>query len=387
MKKLKKISNFLLVCIFFLSTLTSCEKTGTELADLMIIQGVGVDYENKEYTVTVEILNNEQSGSPGGDSASEYKTKVYSAKGKTVAEGLRLLTTKSGNKPLFAHNRVIIIGESLKTKKLTEIIGFFVRNYDSRASQLLCIAKGKTAEELIRAKLLSDTVKTEILENLLNQSHQESLIPQVRIVDAVNALANENMSLCIPAVTLKRNGENEDYELAGCALFHKNEGISMLLSPYTSEGLAFLNNDVKNGFFTEELTNGEKISFVINKSKTTVKTRTENGNLIYDLTVDISCDLDEIGEKERQKSQAQIARDLKKSIKKAVTRRAEEALNALKSDNGGDCVRFCKILELQNPKLYKSVQKNWGTVFKNSQATIAVNVTIRRIGEETLVSS
>ncbi len=387
MKKSKKIFSFLLICILLLSTLTSCEKTGTELADLMIIQGVGVDYKNKEYTVTVEILNNEQSGSPGGDSASEYKTKIYSAKGKTVAEGLRLLTTKSGNKPLFAHNRVIIIGESLKTKKLTEIIGFFVRNYDSRASQLLCIAKNKTAEELIRARLLSDTVKTEILENLLNQSHRESLVPQVRIIDAVNALANENMSLCIPAVTLKKNGENEDYELAGCAVFHKNDGISMFLSPYASEGLAFLNNDVKNGFFTEELPNGEEASFIINKSKTSFKTKIENGNLMYNLTVDISCDLDEIGENERQKSQAEIARDLKQSIKRAVTQKTEKALNALKSENGSDCVRFCKILELQNPELYKTVQNNWNTVFKNSQATVAVNVTIRRIGEETLVNS
>ena len=60
-----------------LVSFASCEKAGTELSDLMIIQGIGVDYKDGLYTVTVEILNNEQSGSPNGDSVSENKTKIY----------------------------------------------------------------------------------------------------------------------------------------------------------------------------------------------------------------------------------------------------------------------------------------------------------------------
>ncbi len=385
MKNRKIVFRFLVVLGLCVTCLSSCEKAGTELADLMIIQGVGIDYADNEYTVTVEILNNEQSGSPGGDSASDHKTKIYSAKGKSVAEGLRLLTTKSGNKPLFAHNRVIVIGESLKTQKLSEIIGFFVRNYDSRASQILCVAKGKTAEQLIRAKLLDDTVKSEILENLLNESYNQSLIPNVRIIDAVNSLQNENMSLCIPAVTLVENGENEDYYLDGCAVFDQ-EGITMFINSYESEGLGYLNNDVKNGFFTETLPNGEAVTFLINKSKTDFETVIENGKLIYNLKINISCDLDEIGENERNKPQAQIAKDLKISIKKAVTDRVQTLFNKLKSESGGDCIGFCKIFELQHPKEYKRIKGDWKQVFSLSQVSVSVNVTIRRIGEETLVS-
>ena len=219
MKKLKRIFSVLLLCVFSLSCFSSCEKAGTELSDLMIIQGIGVDYEKGNFIVTVEILNNEQSGTPGGDSSSEDKTKIYSMQGETVADALRLLTTKSGNLPLFAHNRVIIINENLNEKTISDVLEFFLRNYDSRASQLLCVSKGQKAAKLIRAKLLKDTVKSEILENLLTESHKKSLIPQVRIIDAANALQNKAISLCVPAVTLKKNGENEDYELSGCAVY------------------------------------------------------------------------------------------------------------------------------------------------------------------------
>lgn len=350
----------------------------------MIIQGIGVDYEKGNYTVTVEILNNEQSGSPSGDSSSENKTKIYSMKGETVADALRLLTTKSGNLPLFAHNRVIVINENLNEKTISDVLEFFVRNYDSRASQLICISKGKKAEDIIRAKLLNDTVKSEILENLLKESYEHSLIPQVRVIDAVNFLDNKALTLCIPAVSVKKNGENEDYELSGCAVYDEKGRVSKFLSVEEAEGLAFLNNDVRKGFFTENLPNGEKATFVINKSKTRFRVGTENGNLIYYLTVNISCDLDEIGAKERAKNDSEILADLEKTIKNAVCRRMESTLNALQKTDGGDCVRYCRILELKKPALYKTVEDNWKAVFNNAKTKVSVNVTIRRVGEETL---
>ncbi len=384
MKKLKRIFSVLLLCVFSLSCFSSCEKAGTELSDLMIIQGIGVDYEKGNFIVTVEILNNEQSGTPGGDSSSEDKTKIYSMQGETVADALRLLTTKSGNLPLFAHNRVIIINENLNEKTISDVLEFFLRNYDSRASQLLCVSKGQKAEKLIRAKLLKDTVKSEILENLLTESHKKSLIPQVRIIDAANALQNKAISLCVPAVTLKKNGENEDYELSGCAVYDRNGRVSMFLTKNESEGLGFLNNDVKDGFLTEDLPNGEKATFLINKSKTKYEIETKNGNLIYHLTVDFSCDVDEIGVGERAYPDKVIMKDLKNTVEKAVASRMNATLDALKKEKGGDCIAFCKILELKKPQLYKTVEDNWQNIFSNIQTTVEVNVTIRRVGEETL---
>ncbi len=384
MIKFRKVFSLVFISLICLSSFSSCEKAGTELADLMIIQGIGVDYEKGNYNVTVEILNNEQSGSPSGDSSSENKTKIYSIKGETVADALRLLTTKSGNLPLFAHNRVIVINENLNEQSISNVLEFFVRNYDSRASQLICISKGQKAEDIIRAKLLNDTVKSEILENLLTESYQHSLIPQVRVIDAVNSLENKAATLCVPAVTIKENGENEDFELSGCAVFDENGNVSKYLSVEEAEGLAFLNDDIKEGFFTETLPNGEKATFVINKSKTRFNVKTVNGNLHYYLTVNISCDIDEIGTKEREKSDSEILSDLEKTIKNAVSGRIEATLNTLQKADGGDCVHYCKILELKKPKIYKTVDDSWKSVFMNVKTFVAVNVTIRRVGEETL---
>ena len=115
MKKSVKIFSVFLAGSLLLSA-TSCQKAGTELSQLMIIQGIGIDEAENGYKVTVEILNNEQSGTPSGDGSSENKTKIYTAEGESVSAALRTLTSKSGNLPLFAHNRVIVIGEGAANK-------------------------------------------------------------------------------------------------------------------------------------------------------------------------------------------------------------------------------------------------------------------------------
>ena len=184
------------------------------------------------------------SGSPGGDSSSPQKTKVYSAEGGTVSQALRKLTTKSGNLPLFAHNRVIIIGEEAAKDDLSDLLDFFERDYDSRPSQVLCVAKSTTAEKIIRAKLLEDSIKSEILENMLQESNNQSVVPLVRIIDAVNAFKDETASLCLPCVTVQKNGENENYELWGCALFGRNNRFLNYLDLEKVSGLAFLDDKI-----------------------------------------------------------------------------------------------------------------------------------------------
>lgn len=382
MKKVKMLFKLVMLCFLSLTLFSSCEKAGTELKDLMIIQGIGIDKEKDEFKVTVEILNNEQSGSPGGDSNSENKTKIYSATGKNVSVALRELSSKSGNLPLFAHNRVIILSEDVAKENLENLLDFFVRNYDSRASQIICVVKGDKAESVIRAKLLKDTIKSEILENLLEESYNQSLVPRARVVDVINALDNKTGAFCIPAIEIDKNGENEDYKLSGCALLDRT-GILEFLDSSEAEGISFLTDSVKNGFLETELADGVKAEFLINKSKTKYKISNINGEIYYDLSVEIVCDLDEIERSKIPESDAQLVRELKEAVQKTVVKKSQKTLSALQSQDGGDAVMYYKRLELQDSASYNKLKGDWKNIFPKIRTRMKVDVTIRRIGEET----
>jgi len=386
MKKLYKVLMLIVLCLGMLLCFCSCEKPGTELSDLMIMQGIGIDATNNGFKVTVEILNNEQSGSPGGNGNSENKTKIYSAEGSTVGEALRKLITKSGNEPMFAHNRVIVIGERAANRDLGDILDFFERNYDSRASQLLCIAKNTTAESVIRAKLLTDSIKSKILENMLDESAKQSLVPKVRIIDAVNYIKDETSGLCIPAVKIQKNGENENFDLDGCAVFGTDSTFSMYISSDAAEGIAILNDKIQEGVISADLPNGEKASFYINKGKSKYKITQENGKLHYSLTVKISCDLEGVQGDDYFSTDTGVLETFQNAVGESLCKKAENTLTILQGEHGADVVRYGKRLRLKENDLYYENKKNWDRVFPDIKLTIAADVTIRRIGEETFHS-
>lgn len=386
------MKNWLKICFLFslsvacLLSFSSCEKPGTELSELMIMQGIGIDTTNDGFKVTVELLNNEQSGSPGGNGNSENKTKIYTAEGKTVGEALRKLITKSGNEPMFAHNRVIVIGEDAANRNLSDILDFFERNYDSRASQLLCVAKNTTGEKVIRAKLLTDTIKSKILENMLEESAKQSLVPKVRIIDAINYIKDEVSGLCIPAVKIQKNGENENFDLDGCALFGTDSTFSMYIDSSAAEGIAILNDKIEEGVISADLPNGQKASFYINKGKSKYKITRENGRLHYQLTVKISCDLEGVQGAEYFNTDTGVIEAFQTAVGEALCKKAENTLMVLQGKHGADVVRYGKRLRLKENDLYKNMINDWDKIFPEIKLTITTDVTIRRIGEETFHS-
>ena len=386
MKNWLKICFLLSLSVACLLSFSSCEKPGTELSELMIMQGIGIDTTSNGFKVTVEILNNEQSGSPGGNGNSENKTKIYTAEGKTVGEALRKLITKSGNEPMFAHNRVIVIGEEAANRNLSDILDFFERNYDSRASQLLCVAKNTTGEKVIRAKLLTDTIKSKILENMLEESAKQSLVPKVRIIDAINYIKDEASGLCIPAVKVQRNGENENFDLDGCAIFGTDSTFSMYIDSQAAEGIAILNDKIEEGVISADLPNGQKASFYINKGKSKYKITQENGVLHYNLTVKISCDLEGVQGAEYFNTDTGVIEAFQTAVGEALCKKAENTLIVLQGRHGADVVRYGKRLRLKENDLYNNLKNDWDKIFPQIKLTITADVTIRRIGEETFHS-
>ncbi|MGN0526032.1 MAG: Ger(x)C family spore germination protein [Acutalibacteraceae bacterium] len=387
MKKLCKIISLFLVAVLSFLILSSCEKAGTELSDLMIIQGIGIDFKDGEYTVTVEILNNEQSGSPSGESSSENKTKIYTSTGETVSKSLRSITTESGNLPLFAHNRVIVLGESTLDKDLLDVLDFFIRDYDSRPSQLLCVSKGESAESVIRAELLKDSVKSEILGNLLEESYKLSLCPKVRLIDAVNYLKEETSGLLIPAIIVEDNGENKNFSLDGCAVINRKNTFTKYISGDISKGVSFLNNTVEKGVIATEISDNKKATFLILDSKTCYEIKELDNSLYYKIKVKITCELDELEGTEKFNSGEETIQLLKDAVSKQITKEMKNTFNNSKNETGVDIFRFGKRLRNSNNRLYQQYKGDWDNRFKNIRLSIETDVSLKSIGEETFQQS
>ena len=360
----------------------SCERYGTEIEDMMIIQGVAVDKENDSFVVTIEMLNNKQSASADASNVGDEMTLVYSAKGETVAEALRLIINKTGNVPTYTHNKVIILSEEVAKTDITKVLDFFERDYTTEPITLVCVAKECNASDILTANLGSVISKSEVLEKILNQSTISSITPETRLIDVINTVLDETACVTLPAVTLEENGETKTFFVENIAVFNYNNEISYYLGRSDSESFVKLLGKLKNGTLVTQDSNGEKATFIIVDGKTKYKAEVIDEKVNFNIKIKMYCDLNAYEGDNFRTIKYETVETFKRNIEIETEKKLANTFNTIKGNGGFDVLHFGRRL-LQNDKnAYKLLKNDWQNNFKNSNLNVDVEVIIRRIGEE-----
>ncbi len=377
---LKKFTLLFFVFIM-LSCFCSCERYGTEIEDMMIIQGIAVDKAEKGYEVTIEMLNNKQSASADSSNVGEEMTLVYSGNGETVAKALRLIINKTGNVPTYTHNKVIILSEDVAKSDITRVLDFFERDYTTEPIALVCTAKAVKAGEILKANIGKDISKSEVLEKILTQSAISSITPETRLIDVINTVLDETACVTLPAVTLQGK-EAQSFFVENVAVFNYNNELSYYLGREASESFVKLSGDLKNGTLVTEDENGNKATFIIVDGKTKYKAEVINGAVSYNVRIKMYCDLNAYEGDRFQSIKSETVELFKKNIKLDTERKIKTTYKEIQQHGSLDILHFGRRL-LQNDKnAYKQMKNNWQENFKNSNIDVEVEVVIRRIGEE-----
>lgn len=378
---LKKMTLLFLIVVM-ISCFCSCERYGTEVEDMMIIQGVAVDKDNEVYEVTIEMLNNKQSASADSSNVGEEMTLVYSGEGETVAEALRLIINKTGNVPTYTHNKVIILSEEVAKNDITKVLDFFERDYTTEPVTLVCTAKDVKAGEVLKANIGKDISKSEVLEKILYQSAISSITPETRLIDVINTVLDETACIALPTVTLQGNGETKTFFVENIAVFNYNNEISYYLGRESSENFVKLLGELKNGTLVTEDENGSKATFIIVDGKTKYKAEVINGIVNYNVKIKMYCDLNAYEGDRFQSIKNETVELFRKNIELDTERKLKDTYKAIQKHDSFDILHFGRRL-LQNDKnAYKQMKNNWQENFKNGNINVDVEVIIRRIGEE-----
>ncbi len=349
---------------------------------MMIIQGVAVDKDNDGYEVTIEMLNNKQSASADSSNVGEEMTLVYSGKGETVAEALRLIINKTGNVPTYTHNKVIILSEEVAKNDITKVLDFFERDYTTEPVTLVCTAKDVKAGEVLKANIGKDISKSEVLEKILNQSAISSITPETRLIDVINTVLDETACIALPTVTLQGNGETKTFFVENIAVFNYNNEISYYLGRESSENFVKLLGELKNGTLVTEDENGSKATFIIVDGKTKYKAEVINGIVNYNVKIKMYCDLNAYEGDRFQSIKNETVELFRKNIELDTERKLTDTYKSIQQYDAFDILHFGRRLLQNDMSSYKQMENDWQENFKNSNINVDVEVIIRRIGEE-----
>ena len=377
----KKVLAVILIAVSLFS-FCSCERYGTEIEDMMIIQGVAVDKLYNKYLVTVEMLNNKQSASADSSNVGEQMTLVYSAAGETVAEALRLIINKTGNLPIYTHNKVIILGESVAREDISRVLDFFERDYTTEPVTLLCVAKDVAAGAILKANIGNDISKSEVLEKILNQSALSSVTPQMRLIDVINVILDETACIMLPAVKLQKNGETSAFFVEETAVFDYNNSFSYYLNRKMSESVVKLSGEIKNGTIVTDDENKNKATFIIVDSKTRFEPIVVNNALVFNVKIKLYCDLNAYEGDKFKPIRNETVQYFKNNIKSELEKEMQDTYKFIMQNNSYDVLRFGRRLLQKDKASYNALKGDWQNNLKNAMLQVEVEVVIRRIGEE-----
>lgn len=224
---MKKI---LLVFLFSLF-LTGCWNY-QELNDYAIVTGMAIDYENKEYEVSLLIAN----GNKKDEDGSETQITVSTEKGKTIYEAIKNISLSTPKELYISHLSVIVLSEEIAKKGVSPVLDFLLREPQSHQNFYLIVAKNtKAKDNLAVLAPLADYPSQNITFNIKMTEKLQGRITNASFNNFVSKILEKGSNPIVNSLILVGNEQKGE---------KKEEQENSVLSAYTKlDTLGLFKND------------------------------------------------------------------------------------------------------------------------------------------------
>lgn len=263
----------ILIIILTLLLCTGCFDY-KEINDLAIINAIGVDYEDDEYVITLEILN---------DQIDKDSSKITSytkvGHGKNLTSAIENAADKLSKQLIFNHIKLMILSKSIIEEKFENIIDLFLRNtYFRENFYVISATKNKPETLLNHTTNEAPIASTAITDTLVSIRYSSNTNVLKKFDEIVEEVITYGIDTCFSNITLKDN----EFIVDGMSIFNNYSYKSNLSNEYVKIYNLLTDNfdrptytiNYDNLAFTTAINNG-KINAEINNGSINV-----TGNLM-----------------------------------------------------------------------------------------------------------
>lgn len=325
-----------------------------ELKDIAIITGIGVDYEDEEYTVTLEIYTPTPK-----ESSDNEKTRLVTANGTTFSDAFKKTYTELGKDPNFSQLQMMFLSESTAKHGLQEIFDDLFRSSRVNNNFYLAIANDCSSYDILDNKQKNDTASNYIL-NLLKSNNESSFIMSDNQFDfLISKIESKGKDIYLPSISL----DEDHFKVNDIAIFSNYKMANYINSDYSAI-LSLLTNKIENLIYYSDGINSIDIQkndfkYEVNDNKATI-------TLNLDATIK---SIDPKYSLRDRKTFTQLEKDIGSKIE-------EEAKNMI-----DEFIRFdSDVLSISNMYYKKNAKKYYKSFFKDIDYDIKVNLNINKFG-------
>ncbi|MGE6516551.1 Ger(x)C family spore germination protein [Lysinibacillus sphaericus] len=370
---------FLLISLSFL--LSSCWGK-RELNELAIVVAVGVDKIDDGYEVSVQIVNPSEVSSTK-PSSGQSPVITYSAKGASVFEAVRKMTTITPRKAYFAHLQVLVIGETLATEGINQTLDLLSRDQEIRNNFDVIVSHQASAKDVLNVLTAIEKIPAnKIISSLSGSEKAWGSTLSVTVDDLTNALNRIGKSTVLPAIEIQGDKQlgidKTNVERIKTPVILKYVGLVVLkqdkliglLTEEESRSFNFLNNKIKSTVEIISCPKEGKLTTEITKSTAKMTGKFDNGTPKIEIGITIDQNVGEVRCNINLNNNIEY---INKKTAELIKARIEQTLKTIQKSYQLDILGFGEVLYREDHKAWKKIKDEWPTIFPD----IAVNVDVK----------
>ena len=342
-----------------------------ELNAYAIATGMAIDRYNNNYEVSVLISNLPKSSNTQG--GKDYKTIVYSGKGKTIYEAIKQIGLISPKELYIGHLYVLLISEDVAKEGINPTLEFLLEESRSKKNFQVAIAKDSKAKDLLSiTSPLTDFPSQNLSTNLKSSTELQGSVSATDFNTVLYKLINNGIDLTLNGFHVERNNSKECAKLSPLSIFKRDKLITWA-TDNESKGINIINNNIKELYLNIKCDDGYII--INTEDLYTEKHINKNGNMTIKTNgkasiTEITCDID-------LKKQDNINK-LEKKIDNKIKKLEFEAIN-LSKEYSSDIFGIGLLYYENYPKKYNSI-KDFDKFYKNTKFNIKNDIKINTTG-------
>jgi len=392
-----------LIVIISLLLLSGCWDRD-ELEDLAMVQALGIDYlpEEEKFEVTLSVIRPADLGAGGMEGGIEGEiepTRTITTRGDTISVALEQQNAFLPRRTYYAHNDIVIVGETLAKRGLHHILDRLVRERDTRLT-LNMFVTSEDVKDLMRSGSRLEMSLPEEIRDMKQRTNQRSLRPEVNQLDFVRYLLAGGRDPYLPLLEVREEeptspqeaeiagtlGEGEDSEqlvkyphLYGTAVF-KEDRLAGFLDGHETKGLLYVEEGIIDSRDAIEDPEGRpgKVVLITISSSSEITPRVENGEpeILVEIVEegDICCQTAATHIFTMENFRRMEA--LKESLIKGYVEDALEKVQEWEADIFG----FGQKFQTHYPDYWETIEDDWREIYTEMEVIVEVESHIRRTG-------
>ncbi len=359
---------FLIALLF-----SGCSDVSTNLKDMSIVEGMGIDLSDGGICVTAQTLNLSKEGS-GAEALSGNITMLTQGKGSDVSSAVSNARESLSKEFFFGQNRLIVFGMDIARDYIEKNLDYLIRSVDSRMDVSVCIAE-KTAGEIMQSKENDVLVPSESVAALLKLGEKSGFGADITTAELLNLYLDKTSDIYLPVV----KGGEKSVSVSGIAVFN-DTSLAKVMDSESTYGFLLFTDDISSGNLEIKSKNMGVVGIKIISSHAKSRASVENGKLVLHTRIKAELMLDAVENglirtltKERIDELESLAALKIKGMCNSAFLDCVEARS--------DCLRIGEMLAMSSPSDYAKLSDDWDKALSSALLDLEVDCRLKKINE------